>query len=85
MEYRDKQYNVIHFNEAVKPIKTKIKSLRNGGGGYVYIIHKRFPPKNDAKVFNLFKVGYTDIEKDGQLSRLNNFRTTLISFKVHRI
>ena len=51
----------------------------------MYIIHKRFPPRDNSKVFNLFKVGYTDIEKDGQLSRLDGFRTTLISFKVHRI
>ena len=85
MEYRDKEFNIAHFEEAVKPVKTKIKSLQNGGGGYVYIIHKRFPPRDNSKVFNLFKVGYTDIEKDGQLSRLNSFRTTLISFKVHRI
>ena len=85
MEYRDKKFNIAHFEEAVKPVKTKIKALQNGGGGYVYIIHKKFPPGDNDKVLNLFKVGYTDIEKDGQLSRLNGFRTTLISFKVHRI
>ena len=57
--------------------------------GYVYIISKVMPPHEDDDPLTCVKVGFSNINTqdrfDKGYSRLLSFRTSLISFKVHRI
>ena len=78
------------FSRALKPneIKTETKNFSTIEG-YVYIISKVMPPHEDDPPLNCVKVGYSSVttkEKfDKSYTRLLSFRTSLISFKVHRI
>ena len=78
------------FARALKPneIKTETKDWSTIEG-YVYVISKVFPPHENDAPLNLVKVGYSNVttkEKfDKGYTRLLGFRTSLISFKVHRI
>ena len=73
-------------------IKEKTKNW-NMIKGYVYIISKKFRafPKDPERL--LMKIGMSDFGADDgrgkkerkDLSRLQGFRTTLISFKLHRL
>ena len=78
------------FSRALKPneIKAETKNFSTIEG-YVYIISKVMPPHEDDPPLNCVKVGYSSVttkEKfDKSYTRLLSFRTSLISFKVHRI
>lgn len=78
------------FSRALKPneIKTETKNWSTIEG-YVYIISKVMPPHEDDPPLNCVKVGFSNVttkEKfDKSYTRLLSFRTSLISFKVHRI
>jgi len=84
------------LNDAIYPerVREKTKNFTTLKG-YIYIISKRFKafPTDPERL--LMKIGfndfYTDDKRDKKekerknLSRLQGFRTTLISFKLHRL
>lgn len=78
------------FARALKPneIQTETKNWATVAG-YVYIISKRMPVADGEPPLNCVKVGFSNIttrEKfEKGYARLLGFRTSLISFKVHRI
>jgi len=80
----------LSFARALKPndIKTQTKNWSTIEG-YVYIISKVFPPYEGDPPLNCVKVGFSNVttrEKfEKGYTRLLGFRTSLISFKVHRI
>ena len=55
----------------------------------VYIISKVMPPHEDKQPLNCVKVGFSNMKTmegvEKGYTRLLSFRTSLISFKVHRI
>ena len=60
----------------------KLKSNVAGRKSYVYIINKQFTPYDDEDtVSNLYKIGYSSAGFD----RMAELKTSLISFKIHRI
>ena len=68
------EFDLEEFNEKHKEVIDE--------NNFVYIISKRFVPYNDGeKILNLFKVG----KSSKKFTRLNQFKTTLIDFKVHRL
>ena len=78
------------FARALKP--NDIQSLTKNWStieGYVYIISKVMPPHEGDPPLNCVKVGFSNITTrdkfDKGYARLLSFRTSLISFKVHRI
>ena len=80
----------ITFSRALKPneIKTETKNWSTIEG-YVYIISKVMPPHENDPPLNCVKVGFSNVTTrdnfDKGYTRLLSFRTSLISFKVHRI
>ena len=78
------------FARALKPnsIKTETKNW-NTLEGYVYIISKRMPETDGDAPLNCVKIGMSNITTRGRFEkgfqRLLSFRTSLISFKVHRV
>ena len=95
MEYNPGQ-NPIKFNNALFPPSKRDESDDfKDFQSYIYVISKRFPPYNDHdkpsmnKELNLVKIGFTSLKgryskRDNVHGRLLGFRTSLISFKVHR-
>ena len=78
------------LNEAVKP--RQIKAQTNNWTsleGYVYVISKKMPIRQDGKMINCVKIGMSNLNTreglDKSYTRLFNFRTTLVSFNLHRI
>ena len=78
------------FARALKP--PEIMSVTNNWAnihGYVYIISKQIPVHNDNQSLNCMKIGFSNIttkdNKDKGYARLLSFRTSLITFNVHRI
>ena len=49
----------------------------------VYIIQKKFRPTLNGQEKNLYKIGFTRLQRDKV--RLNELRTALVSFKLHRL
>ena len=78
------------LKEAVKP--RQIKAQTNNWTsleGYVYVISKKMPIRQDGKMINCVKIGMSNLNTreglDKSYTRLFNFRTTLVSFNLHRI
>ena len=78
------------FSRALKPADTK--SQKDNWAkveGYVYIISKNFKPHPEDPELNCVKVGFSNVTTKERFekgyNRLLGFRTSLISFKVHRI
>jgi len=78
------------FARALKPpeIMTKTKNWSTVHG-YVYVISKTMPTVDGGPSLNCVKVGFSNVKTkdmyDKGYSRLLSFRTSLITFKVHRI
>ena len=78
------------FARALKPnsIKTETKNW-NTLEGYVYVISKRMPVADGDPPLNCVKIGMSNITTRDRFKkgfqRLLSFRTSLISFKVHRV
>ena len=85
-----KDGNELSFARAQKPndIRTETKNWTTIEG-YVYIISKVMPPHEDDQPLNCVKVGFSNMKTmegfEKGYTRLLSFRTSLISFKVHRI
>ena len=78
------------LQRAIKPpeIMTATKNWSNIES-YIYIISKQMPVLDDAKSLNCMKIGFSNVttkeNKDKGYARLLSFRTSLITFNVHRI
>ena len=78
------------LDEAVKPrlIKAQTKNWTLLEG-YVYVISKKMPIRQNGKMINCVKIGMSNLNTregfDKSYTRLLNFRTTLVSYNLHRI
>ena len=83
-------YRDLIFSKSVRPMEIK-EETKNWKllQGYVYVMSKKFRPFPDDPERLLIKIGYSDFEaddgRDKYLQRLQTHKTSLISFKVHRI
>jgi hypothetical protein len=76
-----------HWSQATEP-----QSLKDQWGvleSYIYVISKEFKPFDDEESLHLVKLGMSKFESFDNsykgLSRLAGLKTSLISFKVHRL
>jgi len=76
-----------HWGRATEP--QSLQDMWSNLESYVYVISKEFKPHDDAEELNLVKLGFSKFEDFNNsykgLSRLTGFKTSLISFKVHRL
>ena len=83
-------YRDLIFSKSVRPMEIK-EETKNWKllQGYVYVMSKKFRPFPEDTERLLIKIGYSDFEaddgRDKYLQRLQTHKTSLISFKVHRI
>ena len=78
------------LDEAVKPRAIKAQTQNwTLLEGYVYVISKKMPIKQNGKMLNCVKIGMSNLNTregfDKSYTRLLNFRTTLVSYNLHRI
>ena len=83
-------YRDLIFSKSVRPMEIK-EETKNWKllQGYVYVMSKKFRPFPEDPERLLIKIGYSDFEaddgRDKYLQRSQTHKTSLISFKVHRI
>ena len=78
------------LDEAVKPRAIKAQTRDwTSLEGFVYVISKKMPIRQNGKMLNCVKIGMSNLNTregfDKSYTRLLNFRTTLVSFNLHRI
>lgn len=76
-----------HWGRATEP--QSLQEIWSNLESYIYVISKEFKPHEDQPELNLVKLGFSKFEDFNNsykgLSRLTGFKTSLISFKVHRL
>ena len=78
------------LDEAVKPRAIKAQTRDwTSLEGFVYVISKKMPIRQNGKMINCVKIGMSNLNTregfDKSYTRLLNFRTTLVSYNLHRI
>ena len=76
-----------HWGRATEP--QSLQDMWSILESYIYVISKEFKPHEDEPEVNLVKLGFSKFADFNNsykgLSRLTGFKTSLISFKVHRL
>ena len=78
------------LDEAVKPRAIKAQTRDwTSLEGFVYVISKKMSIRQNGKMINCVKIGMSNLNTregfDKSYTRLLNFRTTLVSYNLHRI